>query len=155
MRTRSALVLVALASLFGTLLSGYLTWRSIWGGGCPINTKTFLTCGGVTIFGQPTCVYGFVMFLLVFLLSLFAWAKHGPKNLLSAVVTLSVVGTLFSASLSVYELWIRDVKLPSTPACVYGFFFYLIALFFSSLARRSHMEIVPITGENQGGQPRA
>lgn len=145
-------MLVALASLLGTLLSGYLSWRYIWGGGCPVTTKTFLTCGGVTIFGQPTCVYGFVMFFLVFLLSLVAWAKHGQKNLLSAIVALSAIGTLFSASLSVYELWIRDINLPSTPACVYGLFFYLLALIFSVVARRAHTEIVPITGANSGGQ---
>ncbi len=139
--------LVSLFALLGTALSGYLTWRYKWGGGCPIDGKTFFTCGGVTIFGQPTCVYGLVMFALLLILALVGLSKLASQRLLNTVLVISVVGTLFSASLSVYELWIKKIAVWGLPACVYGFFLYVGALIVVLFMRRASLalEIPPAT----------
>jgi hypothetical protein len=47
---------------------------------------------------------------------------------LKGVFVVGLVGTLFSLSLSIYELWIVDTTVKGLPACVYGFFFYAVIL---------------------------
>lgn len=132
MKTRSLSLLVALFALAGMALSGYLTWNVYWGPGC---SKTFITCSGtsgpVEIFGLPTCIYGFAMFTILFVLALISAART-TKGVRTAIFWLSIFGVLFSASLSVYELWILKISVSGLPACVYGFFLY-VAMFITVL----------------------
>lgn len=120
----------------GIALSGYLTYLTYFAEGC---REFFITCGGATpvkIFGLPTCVYGLVMFTLLAILAISGMAKKSA-GILTATFTIGIIGTLFAASLSVYELWIRDVPISGLPACVYGFFLYLGILIVTSLAQRN------------------
>lgn len=59
---RRALQLVFLLSLCGTAFSGVLSYREVFG-------ATAATCPSPgapgTIFGYPSCVYGFFMFLAI------------------------------------------------------------------------------------------
>ena len=121
---RSYLTYLALLfALAGLAMSGYLSYYNIWGGGCH---DAVVTCGAgdkqVLIFGQPTCIYGFFMYLLALIVLLMAWRKpaHG---LLNTMIAIGVVGALFSGGLSIYELFFLDVEFTSLPACVYGLFF--------------------------------
>jgi hypothetical protein len=63
---KRALQFVFVLSLLGTLFSGTLSYRELFGSGG-------LTCPSPgapgTILGYPACVYGFFMFLILFLVS--------------------------------------------------------------------------------------
>ena len=62
MRPLRALQLILGLSLFGTLFSGTLTYRELFG-------QTALSCPAPgapgTVFGWPACVYGFFMYLII------------------------------------------------------------------------------------------
>jgi hypothetical protein len=62
MRPVKALQLILGLSLFGTLLSGVLTYRELFGASamsCPAPGAPG------TVFGYPACVYGFFMYVAV------------------------------------------------------------------------------------------
>lgn len=128
-------------AIFGVLLSGYLTYWNLFGPSChqgPLNW--LVSCGGpqkVLIFGQPTCIYGFGMFLAVLVLSITALAKKPSKSLTTALLVLGVVGTLFSGGLTIYEIAILKLTFTGLPACVYGLVFYLGILGTSMFAYRN------------------
>lgn len=132
LRKQSRIVLATLFALAGLALSGYLSWYNLWGPGCgktpvPVDGAIFTCSGGgqpVKIFGQPTCIYGFFMFLTVLVLLLFL-ARGFRPGLRRALLILATVGMLFAASLSVYEIWIAKIAVSGLPACVYGFFLYV------------------------------
>ena len=68
------------------------------------------------------------MFLLTAILSMIGLAKANAISWLKGVFVVGLVGTLFSLSLSIYELWMVDTTVKGLPACVYGFFFYAVIL---------------------------
>jgi len=133
------------AGLLGTAMSGYLSYWSLFGPSCHEGPIPWLNCGSrvVTLIGLPTCVYGFFMFAAVVVLVGLAWGKSRSR-FHDWLFWVAVVGVLFSAGLSVYEIWI--IKLQKLPACVYGFFFYLIILTTTYLGRRKsavHIDAPP------------
>ena len=127
-------------ALPGVLLSGYLSYWNLFGPSCHAGPLNWLvSCGGpkkVLIFGQPTCIYGFGMFFTVLVLSFIALAKKPTKGLTTAIVTLGVVGTLFSGGLTIYEIFFLKLTFTGLPACVYGLVFYLGILTTSIFAYR-------------------
>jgi hypothetical protein len=66
MVVKRALQFVCALSLLGTLFSGTLSYKELFGSGG-------LTCPSPgapgTLLGYPACVYGFFMFLLLFIIS--------------------------------------------------------------------------------------
>lgn len=63
MRAKTALKTIMVISVAGMLFSGYLSYTEL--------VKDVCALGGCsTIGGVPTCVYGFAMYLLVFIISL-------------------------------------------------------------------------------------
>ena len=71
MDSKKALTIILIISLVGVLFSGYLTFTelpSIGAGTCGLG-------GCQMIFGLPTCMYGLVMYLAVFVVALI-----GKKN---------------------------------------------------------------------------
>lgn len=79
MKSKTSLTIISIISLIGVLFSGYLTINEMGlsvcsatlaggtGGGCRML--------GSQILGLPTCMYGLVMYLVVFVISLL-----GRKN---------------------------------------------------------------------------
>lgn len=65
MKQRTALQIVLVISILGLLFSGYLSYNELFAGGC---TTGAITCGAksISIFGLPACVYGFFMYLVIF-----------------------------------------------------------------------------------------
>ena len=63
MKKSKALAAAALLSLAGILFSGYLSYSEVLGGTCAAG-------GCSSLLGLPTCIYGFVLYLLIFLVSL-------------------------------------------------------------------------------------
>ncbi|OGD84738.1 hypothetical protein A2165_03135 [Candidatus Curtissbacteria bacterium RBG_13_40_7] len=68
MSGKTALKIILVISIAGLLFSGFLSYRELFLGDCDLG---FVSCGTKTgpIFGLPACVYGFVMYLIVFVVS--------------------------------------------------------------------------------------
>ncbi|NYZ75247.1 hypothetical protein H0O03_03225 [Candidatus Micrarchaeota archaeon] len=63
MNAKTALKAILALSIAGMLFSGYLSYSELFAGACAV--------GGCSNVGSvPACVYGFVMYLVVFVLSL-------------------------------------------------------------------------------------
>ena len=64
MTKQTALKTILVFSIAGMLFSGYLSYGELIKGICPIG-------GGCTnLLGLPTCVYGFIMYALVFIFTI-------------------------------------------------------------------------------------
>lgn len=134
--SKSFAALALYLALLGTLLSGYLSYNTLFvSTGC---TRALLTCGGtpVKILGAPQCVLGFVMFFAVLLIAVHLLTGGQPKRWWKVLVYLGIAGSLFAGGLSAYELWFRLPAPTTMPSCVFGFFLYAGILLTSVLARR-------------------
>ena len=62
MKQETSLKIILIISIVGMLFSGYLSYSEL--------VKQFCAIGGCsTVGGIPACVYGFVMYLVVFVIS--------------------------------------------------------------------------------------
>ena len=64
MEIKTTLKGILLVSIVGMLFSGYLTLTKLLTGTCALGTCEYLV-------GIPTCVYGFIMYMIIFLISVF------------------------------------------------------------------------------------
>lgn len=140
----TAKAFISIFALGGVALSGYLSWQKYFGSGCH---KAIISCSGggktVYIFGQPTCVYGLAMFTAVLLIMLLGWKSSRPRAINTTLLALSIVGVLFSAGLSIYEIFILKTATSGLPACVYGFFLYAGILIVTLLSRKGIVQEPP------------
>jgi uncharacterized membrane protein len=68
MKKECALKIILIISIAGLLFSGYLSYTELFAGFCGASK---LGMGGCTnVFQIPACVYGFFMYLAVFIISL-------------------------------------------------------------------------------------
>ena len=141
---------VALLSGFGLLLSGYLSYVNLWGPGCSEGfLSSIVSCGGpkkVLIFGYPTCVYGFAMYLAIFITNTFAWSAENPRRFWNGLISIAILGTAFAGGLTTYELFILKLQFTTLPACVYGLVLYAGMLATLVLVRRKSSP--PMTNTN-------
>lgn len=139
MKQRTAIIASLVFTGFGLLLSGYLSYYTLFSSGCHKGFLPFLNCGSnpVNFWGVPQCVVGFVMYFVVAVLAIVGLYVASNKRIVAWLFGFGVLGSLFSASLSVYELWFQEPHPSQLPACVYGFFFYLGILIVNALALRS------------------
>lgn len=63
MESKTALNIISAISLIGVLFSGYLTFSELIAKSCSIT-------GCQLILGLPTCLYGLIMYTIVFVVSL-------------------------------------------------------------------------------------
>lgn len=70
MKKTSALWIVFFISVAGMLFSGYLSYSELFRGSCSLGGCSFKL-------GLPVCVYGFFMYLAVFVIS---WIGISAKN---------------------------------------------------------------------------
>jgi uncharacterized membrane protein len=64
MKARTSLKTILIFSLAGMLFSGYLSYTELFAKYCAIGDS----CTSVS--GVPACVYGFIMYLIVFIISI-------------------------------------------------------------------------------------
>ncbi len=143
MKKSPAMIIILILALAGLLLSGYLSYLNLWGAGC---SKFFISCGGskaVHIFGQPTCVYGFFMYLAVFILAIVALFKESARSVMKTLLGFAILGTAFSGFLTFYELVVLKIEFSGLPACAYGLILYVGILIVAMLALKQKNEIVP------------
>lgn len=116
-----------LLSIAGVLFAGYLSFYKI------VNETCALGEGCSYFLGYPTCLYGLIMFVLLFFASLLIYTKKGKKEeLLKGMKIVSFLGIIFSAYFGIEELFFRQClggPCPYAlllPTCVYGFFVYVL-----------------------------
>jgi hypothetical protein len=123
-------------TLAGLSFSGYMSAVKIFTGTCAFNESCpyFL--------GYPACWYGFVMYLVMFVIAIMAIArKVADKAALTWTFVVSIIGVLFSGRFAVLEMmngrWIGGNLGFST--CVYGLVFFVAIAIVSGfrLFRRS------------------
>ena len=68
-----ALKIILLISLAGVLFSGYLSYTELFAGFCGAAKLGLGSC--TNVFQIPACVYGLVMYLLIFIISLLGILK--------------------------------------------------------------------------------
>jgi len=67
MKSKQALKTIFMLSVVGLLFSGYLSYMELRGGGCK---NALVQCGSnFSLFNLPACVYGFFMYLAIFVIS--------------------------------------------------------------------------------------
>ena len=128
------LKIILIFSIIGLLFSGYLSYYNIFVGGC---SETIISCGGpdqVLIFGLPTCVFGFFMYLTVFTFSLIGLMLENKHKFLKIIFCLGLFGTVFAGFLSFYEIYILDINFTGIPACIVGLGLYAIITIVSFLS---------------------
>lgn len=63
MLKQTALKIILGISIAGLLFSGYLSFFDLFKATCPVG-------GCKNLLGLPTCVYGFIMYLIVFIIAI-------------------------------------------------------------------------------------
>jgi len=62
------LLAIFIISIAGILFSGYLSFKELFlNKSCSLKEKN---CGGQKIAGIPVCVYGLIMYIIIFIISL-------------------------------------------------------------------------------------
>jgi len=116
--------IIFIFSLIGFLFSGYMTFSDIVLGYCPMKE------GCPLIFGYPACLYGFALFLMLLITSIFLLNKESKRHI-QIIFWISLVGVLFAAYSSVIEIFFTKCigKCEYTmilPTCIYGLIMYLV-----------------------------
>lgn len=141
MKLRTAYNTILILASLGLALSGYLSYWNIWGPSCHQGPLSWLvSCGGpqkVLIFGLPTCVYGFFMYLAVATTAVIGLTTNRHRPAIGTLIGLGTLGTLFASGLMVYEIFFLKLTFTTVPACVYGLVLYLGILTTSLIARKS------------------
>ncbi|MBU0598107.1 vitamin K epoxide reductase family protein [Patescibacteria group bacterium] len=141
MKSKNYFIIILLLSIAGMIFSGYLSYYNVFEAGCE---DALISCGTkpVEIFGLPNCVYGFAMFVVVGILSVIGLDEARAKKMIKTILILSIIGVLFAGSLSYYEMYVIGSGFSSIPACVYGFFLYILILIFSIFGHKAkHVNI--------------
>ena len=73
MKKETALKTILVIAIAGMLFSGYLSYGELFAGKCAI--------GGCSVIANvPACVYGFVMYMIVFIIALLGLAEKKQKQ---------------------------------------------------------------------------
>ncbi len=121
--------LIFIFSLIGFLFSGYMSFTDIILGYCPMKE------GCPLILGYPACIYGFALFSILLITSIFLLNKES-KKFRKIIFWTSLAGVLFAVYSSILEIFF--MKCPGCkyslllPACVYGLVMYLV-IFIASI----------------------
>ena len=133
MRRKASLITILVIAIAGIIFSGYLSYHTLFAEGC---SEAIISCGGsdpIEIFGLPTCVYGFFMYLVLIILTITTILRDKKRALQKTLLVIGIAGLLFSGYLSVYELFFQGTEFTELPACVYGFVMYLGIVIVASL----------------------
>jgi uncharacterized membrane protein len=73
MKKETALKAILIISLAGMLFSGYLSYTELFAGFCGSEKLGMGSC--TNVFQIPACVYGLIMYLIIFIISLIGLIK--------------------------------------------------------------------------------
>lgn len=115
-------------ALAGVLFSGYLTYTKLFSGTCALNE------GCSYFMGLPTCLFGFVLYVSIFIISIFALSSK--KHFRRTIGIISFCGILFSGYFSLYEIFFAPLNMFNGasytlgfPSCFYGFLMFIVVFF--------------------------
>lgn len=118
---------IALLALAGTLFAGYLSFSKIVLQQCALNE------GCNYILGIPTCIIGFVIFLIIFILAVLRLYAENPSSFNKYSTYLQWVtgiGVIYSGYYAIKDIFFPVIPGLSygliLPSCVYGFFVLVI-----------------------------
>jgi uncharacterized membrane protein len=116
------LAAILVLAILGVAFSTYLTYYTFSSGQSACELR---------ILGLPSCFYGLVVYLLIALPSLSVMLAN--RNLKSeALFSLSLIGIIFSASLTVYIFGLGEscvnLNIFGAPPCVLGLIMYTLVL---------------------------
>jgi ABC-type phosphate transport system permease subunit len=77
MKSKTALVTITIIAAVGILFSGYLSYQELFAESC---STSFVRCGSWTLADLPACVYGLVMYIVVFIVALLGQKKAGTQE---------------------------------------------------------------------------
>ena len=127
--------IVFILTFGGVLFSGYLSATKFFSDTCAFNESCpfFL--------GYPACYYGFLMFFVMFLVTLFALIKRNKirkvKNVLRII---SFLGILFAGYFTIGEIFsMYKSSFLGLSTCTYGLIFYIL-IFVASFIKRKDKE---------------
>jgi len=126
-------------SIIGTLFAGYLTFTKLLLGVCPLKEPC------PVIFGQPACVYGLVLYLVLLLSSSVILLKDSKKKLKcwnNIIFWVSLAGILFALYSTYLEVF--AIHCPGgcsysllLPTCIYGLTMYIVIFIFSIFLKKA------------------
>lgn len=116
---------ILVLSILGTLFAGYLSFEKFFSNVCVLSE------GCSELFGIPTCLYGFVLFFILTMLSLVSFLSDSKFS--KGINLIAIIGFLFSLYFSVYELFFAPINILNganysliLPSCVYGMILYIV-----------------------------
>lgn len=116
-------------TLAGTLFSGYLAGTKLFTGSCALTEPC------PYVWGYPACVFGFVLFAFMLLVSLRGRFLKGVNVCRRVVGVVSLAGILFAGYLVFDELpYIfsgATTYSMGLPSCAYGLIFYIVVFIIS------------------------
>lgn len=124
-----------LLSLAGTAFSGYLSGVKLFSKTCAFGE----TCP--FFLGYPACYYGFVLFLLLTVLSgMLLWGSANTRKTLNLLGVISVLGVLFAGYYTLIELPVLfsagfSAYMLGLPTCALGLVFFVAVLVVALVAR--------------------
>lgn len=107
----------------GSCFAGYLYFSKLILGTCPLTEPCPLA-----FFGQPACLYGFIMFFTMLILTIIYKATK-KEGLIKGVKVVSFLGIIYGVYFSVVDLFFTQCPLGpdgkcfysmGLPSCVYG-----------------------------------
>ena len=143
MKSKTAYLVAFILAIAGVLFAGFLTISTKLYGVCPLKEPC------PQFFGQLACIYGFILFAALLILSaIMLFKKEGKKEkakksncLWTSTFVVSIIGILFAA-VSIY----KELSFPCPaggcsyslllPTCIYGFAFFVGIFIFILLAKR-------------------
>jgi hypothetical protein len=140
MHKKTPFIIIFIFSIAGTLFAGYLTISKLLLGYCPLKEPC------PVILGQPACVYGFALYIILFVSSaVLLFHKKirdkAKKCWLNTVFWISLVGIIFALYSTYLEIF--TISCPGgcsysllLPTCIYGLTMYIIIFVFSNVAKK-------------------
>ena len=140
MNKKTSILIIFIFSIAGTLFAGYLTFTKLLLGVCPLKEPC------PVIFGQPACVYGLVLYLILLVSSATLLFKNIKKKSADCwpktIFWVSFVGILFALYSTYLEVFATHCPGGCSyslllPTCVYGLTMYLVIFVFSIILKKA------------------
>ncbi|HWA32176.1 MAG TPA: hypothetical protein VG694_01870 [Candidatus Paceibacterota bacterium] len=123
----------------GLLFSGYLSAVKLFTSTCAFNE------GCPYFLGYPACWYGFAMYLIMLLITIFSLGGSKIRGALKADAVVSFLGIIFAGSFVVQEVARSQVTGSlGLSTCAYGLIFYILIFILSLAGLKQKEPAVPM-----------
>jgi uncharacterized membrane protein len=136
MEKKTLAIIILVLAVCGSCFAGYLYFSKLLSGTCPLTEPC-----PIAFFGQPACLYGFIMFFAILVLSII-YLVTKDECLMRWIAGVSFLGVAYGLYFSVKDLFFTLCPLSPTgkcfyslgvPSCVYGLVMFIAVHIFSFL----------------------